>query len=68
MEPVILLVGRSAVADQLVGARATDPVVEPVERRRVARGTRWRIAVALRATADRLAPAERPLPQATAGC
>jgi hypothetical protein len=68
MEPVILLVGRAAVGDQLIGARATDPVVATVERRPVARGTRRRIAVALRAAADRVAPAERPVPQPTAGC
>jgi hypothetical protein len=64
MEFLVLLVGRSAVADQLVGARAGDPVLAPAERRGFAGPTRRRLAVALHTTADRVAPRE-PAP---AGC
>ncbi len=58
MEILALLVGRSAVAEQLIGARGDDPVVAPAERRPVAAPTRRRLALALRATADHLAPRE----------
>jgi hypothetical protein len=64
MDPLILVVGRMAMAEQLVGALGTDPVIESVEPRPAPRRTRRWVAVALRAAADRLAPVEpaaRPL-------
>jgi len=64
MDPVMLLIGRDAVARQLVGALAGDPVVEPEPTRPPARRTRRWIAVAMRAAADRIAPRE----SAPAGC
>ena len=52
---------RDAVADQLVGARATDPVLTgpaaPSRQPRAPR-TRTRLAVLLRRAADAVAPAE----------
>jgi hypothetical protein len=61
MFPAAIIIGRNAVAEQLVGATGCDPVVpfaepEPAVRQRALA----RIAAALRSTADRLAPAERP--------
>jgi hypothetical protein len=65
MSPAAIIIGRNAVAEQLVGALARDPVVplaepEPAVRQRALA----RIAAALRSTADRLAPADRPAAEA----
>jgi hypothetical protein len=65
MFPASIIIGRNAVAEQLVGAFACDPVVrfaepEPAVRQRALA----RIAAALRSTADRLAPADRPAAEA----
>ena len=67
MDPLILIVGQRAAARQLVGALATDPVIELVERRPAPRRTRRLVAVALRSAADRLAPAEAAPRPLTAG-
>jgi hypothetical protein len=56
MLPAFTLVTRDAVAENLIGARAGDPVVPDVER--PPRRTRIRAAEVLRHVADRLAPAE----------
>ncbi len=60
--PLALLAVRASLAGQLVGARVDDPVVPHVEHR-VAPRTRSRLAVALHAAADRIAP-RPPVPAA----
>ncbi len=55
MFPDSLLAIRVSLAGQLVGARLDDPVVPQVEHR-VAPRARSRLAVALHAAADRVAP------------
>ena len=60
--PLALLAIRAALADQLMGARIDDPVVEEVERP-VAPRTRTWLAGALHAAAVRVAP-HAPAPTA----
>ncbi len=68
MEAALATFGRHAVAEQLVGALAGDPVIEHVERRPVAPRTRRWAAATLRSAADALAPAETAPRQLAAGC
>ena len=65
MFPGSIIVGRNAVAEQLIGAFACDPVVPLAEPElAVRRRAGARIAAALRSTADRLAPADRAAAEA----
>ena len=63
MFPPAALVALNSVRQELIGARAGDPVIpEAADRRRAPARTRVRAAAVLRSAADRLAPAGGPHP------